>query len=211
MPCQPEFPLCFQSLRISSPAWHLFCSQRLGAARGAGPCHQPLEERSMNKTLLASAIGLAFGVAGSAWANPTNNGAETHRRDQTATANVGRSRPDGRRTANEYSRSSRTTRVEHRRPPTARPTRRPRIRTTPRPTPTARPARRPRIRTTPRPTPTARPTRRPRMRTTRRPQQQRQQGRGPRLRTMAMRPPTTAAPQPRTSATPSTPRTRRWR
>ena len=29
----------------------------------------------MNKTLLASAIGLAFGIAGTAWANPTNNGA----------------------------------------------------------------------------------------------------------------------------------------
>ena len=28
----------------------------------------------MNKTLLASAIGLAFGVASTAWANPINNG-----------------------------------------------------------------------------------------------------------------------------------------
>ena len=58
----------------------------------------------MNKTLLASAIGLAFGIAGTAWANPTNNGAaEGSGGTQTAEAHSDQSGQTGAGVnANEY-------------------------------------------------------------------------------------------------------------
>src|SRR5262245_28286445 len=95
--CSPIF-LQFYTRSTSYHWWHAVCSRAL-FEESAG-CRLPkpvLRRNSMNKTLIATAIALAFGVSCPVLANPvnTNNGAVSGGAGGTSATEPGSSGGDG--------------------------------------------------------------------------------------------------------------------